>query len=480
MIQPDRQCLGLAWRVLASAIALGLTLSACPVTGGATPVTQPPTSPPASSPPPSSPPATIPPAASVRQAIEVPASMRYGAFDQDRFFTVPPGFKLSVIARIDRPRFMLLLPTGDVLISQPSSGKILLMHRSGTEYAVSDFATGLKKPHDMVLATFSGTTYLYTTESNRVTRSVYVPGDTTRRALEPIVINLPDGDSSSALKGQYGHELKEMVINPTTGQMFVGIASATNADPSDQAATPKRGAIYEYDPKVTTDALTGGRLVAQGLRNVAGMDFLPGTNDLWVNVIGRDDILYPFDNDITGDGVSDLGQRVQSYVDTNPPELFVKVKDGGNYGWPFCNADGGTASGLSNMPYNPDYVNNRDNSVLNCATADRAVKGTQAHTTPLGLTFLQQSAFSSAYKSGAVVALRACWNCSKYVGSKIIYYAFGADGMPADPIDLVTGWIVDPVAKDRFGSPVDAIPDADGNLIITDDGSGTVFKLSPI
>ena len=465
MMEPKKIRFGLPWRVIASLSIFGTTLTACPITGGAAPV----------------PPPASPPAASVQQAVDVPVSMRYGAFTQDRFFTVPPGFKLSVIARMDRPRFMLLLPTGEVLISQPSSGKILLMHKSGSDYAISDFAVGLKKPHGMVLATFSGTTYLYTTESNRVTRSVYVAGDTTRRALEPIVTNLPDGDSSSALKGQYGHELKNMVINKATGQMFVEIASATNADPADQKAAPKRGAIYEFDPKTATDATTGGRLVAAGLRNVNGMDFLPGTNDLWVTVVGRDDIYYPFDKDITGDGVSDLGQRVQSYVDDNPPELLVKVRDGGNYGWPYCNADASTASGLSNMPLNPDFVNNRDNSVFNCATTDRAVKGMKAHTTPLGFAFLQQSAFSSVYKNGAVAALRACWNCSKLVGSKVIYFPFAADGTPADPIDLVTGWITDPTSQNgRFGSPVDAIPDADGNLLITDDGSGTVFKLAPI
>jgi glucose/arabinose dehydrogenase len=488
MIATNRNRSNSAWRVMAGVFMLSFSLVSCPAadqtpspTPPSGPVTPNPT-PPSPTPPnptPPIPPTAIPPAASVRVTVEVPASMRYGAFDQDRFFTVPTGFKIAVIARMDRPRFMLLLPTGDVLISQPSSGKILLMHQNGTEYEVSDFATGLKKPHDMMLATFSGTTYLYTTESNRVTRSVYVAGDTTRRALEPIVSNLPDGNSSSALQGQYGHELKNLVINPATGQLFVSIASSTNADPADQKFNPKQGAIYEFDPRINTEA-TKGRLVAQGLRNVSGMDFFPGTNDLWVNVVGRDEILYPFNKDITGDGVSDLGQRVESYVDTNPPELFVKVRDGGNYGWPYCNADGYTASGLSNMPFNADYLNNPDNSVFNCATADRAVKGTPAHTTPLGLTFLQKSTVPSAYRNGAVAALRACWNCSRFVGSKVIYYPFSADGVPSDPIDLVTGWIVDPVSKDRFGSPADVIPDANGNLIITDDGSGTVYKLSPI
>jgi glucose/arabinose dehydrogenase len=486
MISNNRALFSVKWSVMVGALALGLSLVACPVTGqppAPLPVSPPPSSPtpPSPTPPNPSPPSppSVPPAASVRVTVEVPAAMRYDAFAQDRFLTVPTGFKIAVIARMIRPRFMLRLPTGDVLISQPSLGKISLMHKNGSDYEVSEFTNGLKQPHDMVLATFSGVTYLYITESNRVTRSVYVAGDTTRRALETIVSNLPDGNSSSALQGYYGHELKNLVINPATGQLFVSVASSTNADPADLKFNPKQGAIYEFNPETNTDA-TKGRLVAQGLRNVSGMDFFPGTNDLWVNVIGRDEILYPFDKDITGDGLSDLGKRVESYVDTNPPELFVKVRDGGNYGWPYCNADGSTANGLSNMPLNADYDNNRDNTAFDCAAADRAAKGTHAHTTPLGLTFLQKSTAPSAYRNGAVAALRACWNCSRYVGSKIIYYPFSADGVPSDPIDLVTGWIVDPVKKDRFGTPVDVIPDADGNLIITDDGSNTVYKLSPI
>jgi glucose/arabinose dehydrogenase len=171
---------------------------------------------------------------------------------------------------------------------------------------------------------------------------------------------------------------------------------------------------------------------------------------------------------------------MQAYVDTNPPEMFVKLRDGGHYGWPFCNADPNSASGLSDMPFIPDHVNNPNNTNFNCATADRAVKGYPAHTTPLGITFLINSAFSSVYRQGAVSALRACWNCSRYVGSKIVYIPFDASGNPGDPIDLVTGWVEDPVARLRYGAPVDAIPDLDGNLIISDDGSGTIYKLSPI
>ncbi len=433
-----------------------------------------PTPPPPTPPPP--PPSGVPPAASVRVKLEVPAAMRYGDLTNDHYMTIPPGFGIEVIARAERPRFMALASNGDVIVSEPFVGNLILLRRNGTTYETTTFATGLKKPHDLVFATLDGKTYLYVSESNRVTRSVYTAGDTTRQAAQTVVDNLPDGNSSSALQGQYGHELKNIALT-SDGTLYVAIASSTNADPVDLNQNPKQGAIYAYDARGYTNAKAGGRLVAQGVRNVEGLAIRPGTSELWALMVNRDDIIYPFNNDITGDGVSDLGQRVVSYVDTHPPELLLKVRDGGNYGWPFCNADPDSASGFYNMPFIPDFVVNRDNSVFDCSKADRAVWGMPAHTTPLGITFLQNSSFPAAYRSGAVVTQRACWNCSRYVGSKVTYFTWDTNGMPLAPIDLVTGWIEDSVAKVRWGSPVDAIPDAQGNLLITDDGSGTIYRL---
>ncbi len=419
---------------------------------------------------------SVPPAgpvgASVNVTVAVPASMRAAPFDVTRTLKVPPGFKVSVYARINQARFLLPLPNGDLLVSQPSSGKVLLVRPNAAgEGVVTDFATNLRSPHDLVLDTQGSSTYLYVAESQRVTRSVYVTGDTARRAAQTVVGNLPDA-STPELKGAYAHALKNIALDDNH-RLYVSVASATNSDPSDVTGSFRRAAIYAYNADGT-----GGRLFAQGLRNAEGLAVLPGSNTLWVAVNNRDNIAYPYHNDWQGDGSGDdYGKVIQSYVDNHPPEEFTSVRDGGNYGWPFCNPN--PDAGVDSMPFDRDVQNNADGSRLNCGGADRITKGIQAHSAPLGLSFLQNSRVPAAYRNGAVISLHGCWNCSKLVGNKVIYFPWTAQGAPGAELDLVSGWVTDATNKVRWGRPVDVVPDAAGNLLISDDYANAVYRLSP-
>lgn len=417
-------------------------------------------------------PAGPPPAASVDVPVTVPANMKASPFDVARSLKVPPGFAVSVYARINQARFMAALPNGDVLVSQPSTGKVLLVRPNAAgEGQVSDFAAGLSSPHDLVLDVQNGTTYLYVSESSRVTRSVYTAGDTGRQSAQTVVSGLPDA-STPELKGAYAHALKNIAIDGNH-KLYVSVASATNADPADVTGSFKRAAVYVYNPDGT-----GGRLFAQGIRNAEGLAVVPGSNALWVIVNNRDNIAYPFHNDFQNDGTGDdYGKVMQPYVDNHPPEEFTSVRDGGNYGWPYCNPN--PDAGLDNMPFDRDVQNNADGSKLDCGTANRIVKGIQAHSAPLGVTFLQGSKVPAAFQNGAVTALHGCWNCSKLVGNKVVYFPWTAAGTPGTEQDLVSGWVTDAASKARWGRPVDAVPDAAGNILISDDYAGAIYKLSP-
>src|SRR5579884_1681972 len=72
--------------------------------------------------------ASVPPGASVRTRVEVPASMRTGVFSTDRYLNVPPNFSIAVYARIPQARFMAVAPNGDLLVSVPGDGKVVLVH----------------------------------------------------------------------------------------------------------------------------------------------------------------------------------------------------------------------------------------------------------------------------------------------------------------------------------------------------------------
>jgi glucose/arabinose dehydrogenase len=253
----------------------------------------------------------------------------------------------------------------------------------------------------------------------------------------------------------------------------VSIGSNCNACAEDTTTSPVRGAVYQYNADGS-----GGRLFARGLRNAEGLDFIPGTNVLWAVANNRDEIRVPLDQDVDGDGTSDLGKLIPSYVDNNPPEPFTRITDGANYGWPFCNAT--PDASMSNLDLLPDVEFNKNGASFNCATATRASKSIHAHAAPLGMSFLQNTNAPTAYRQGAVIALHGCWNCTSLrFGFKVVYFPFDSAGTAGSETDLVTGFVIDPDKRTVWGRPVDAIADAHGNILISDDYAGAIYQLYP-
>ena len=76
-----------------------------------------------------------------------------------------------------------------------------------------------------------------------------------------------------------------------------------------------------------------------------------------------------------------------------------------------------------------------------------------------------------------LVALHGCWNCSRLNGHTVVMYNLRADGMPGDAIDLISGWITIAERRQRWGRPVAAIGDGRGTIYISDDLSGTIYRL---
>ena len=191
----------------------------------------------------------------------------------------------------------------------------------------------------------------------------------------------------------------------------------------------------------------------------------------------RDNIAYPFHADYDGDGGDDYGRVLPSFVDDHPPEVFTSVRDGGHYGWPFCNPNPDSPSGLVNMPFDRDVQSNADGSRLDCATADRVRLGIPAHTAPLGLTFWTGAAAPPEYRDGAVVGLHGSWNRTTPAGYRVVFIPWNAGAAAPGPIvDLVSGWTNGGV----WGRPVDVAVASDGALFISDYHSGTVYRLGPV
>jgi len=395
--------------------------------------------------------------------VQVAPALAAAPFDVTRSLTIPAGFSIKVYQRVSNARFMRLTPDGNLLVSDPTSGSLILLRPNGSGIPLkSTFATGLARPHDMVFYKSGGTTWLYVSEKNKVRRAPYLNGSLTIGALQTVVANLPDR-SLPELGGKYGHELKHIAIDKH-GFLYVSIGSTCNVCIEDTQSNPVRASVYRFNADGS-----GGRLYARGLRNAVGLAIVPGRNTLWAVVNNRDQVPYPF-NDASGN----YGRVFAGYVDDNPPDLFTRVRDGGNYGWPFCNSNPNTAGGLDSMPFNIDF-NLNSNGAVNCAAMDPPTKGIPAHSAPLGLTFMQGSLFPPRFRKGAMVALHGSWNRTVFQGGKVVFFPWDPSTQrPGPQYDFVSGWLSN---NTYWGRPVDTVVEPGGGLFISDNLSGTIYLL---
>jgi glucose/arabinose dehydrogenase len=145
-----------------------------------------------------------------------------------------------------------------------------------------------------------------------------------------------------------------------------------------------------------------------------------------------------------------------------PPEEINILKDGGDYGWPYCYGD--------RVP-NPEYHDQaRCNSTIGPALA------MQAHSAPLGITFLDRATkLPAAMRGDALVAFHGSWNRDVPTGAKVVRIRI-ANGKPTAAEDFITGW--QDGSGRRWGRPADVLVAKDGAVLVTDDQAGTVYRVT--
>ena len=333
---------------------------------------------------------------------------------------------------------------------------------------MTTWATGLNQPHDIVFHTVGGTMYVYVSKTDKIGRFTWDATSATAQNRQVLISGLPSV-SDTALHGAYAHQLKNIALGPDD-KLYVSIASSCNVCTADVTSNPVRGAIYVYNADGTN-----GRLFARGIRNAEGLAFVPGTNVLWASVNNRDNVAYPYHKDYDGDGTDDYGKVMQAYVNDHPTDEFIHVTDGANFGWPFCNPN--PDNGVDNMPFDRDVQMNADGGRLDCSTATTVNKGIQAHSAALGLTFLLGTKAPAALRTGAAIALHGSWNRSPATGYKVVWFPWNtATNTPGAQQDLVSGWLVNGAS---WGRPVDVAVASTGNMFVSADQSGTIYRLIP-
>jgi glucose/arabinose dehydrogenase len=101
----------------------------------------------------------------------------------------------------------------------------------------------------------------------------------------------------------------------------------------------------------------------------------------------------------------------------------------------------------------------------------------QAHSAPLQIAFYQSSAFPVSYQGSAFVTLHGSWNRSRKTGFKVIRLLFDGSGKPTGEYeDFMTGFVS--ADGQVWGRPVGVAVAQDGSLFVTEDGNGTIWRVT--
>ncbi|WP_375426648.1 PQQ-dependent sugar dehydrogenase [uncultured Friedmanniella sp.] len=404
----------------------------------------------------------------VDSALGVRAGLDAAPLDEPRTVLAPPGWTVSVWARVGGARLEAWTPDGRLLVSRPTSGDVVALtpSTSGTPSA-STLVSGLNQPHGLA---FAGST-LYVAESDRVDAYDYGAGSVSGRRT--VVEGLPDAKSPE-LRGAYAHALKSVAVGED-GSIYVSVGSTGNVSAEDRDASPQRATILRVPPG-------GGNptVFARGVRNGTGLATDPD-GSVWTAVNNRDNLAYPYDRAYGTGGGSDQGKVLPAYVADHPMEELAKLTAGRDLGWPYCNPEpdvdpgaAGSALTYADRPFVRDVETNADGSKLDCAGLSPVEQGMGAHSAPLGLSFT--SRLPEPYGTGALVGIHGSWNRQPPRAPEVAFFGW-KDGALGDQQTLLSGF--QDADGDRWGRPVMAVVGPDKSVYVTDDDAGAVYRMTP-
>lgn len=348
---------------------------------------------------------------------------------------VPDGFTVDLLAEhFETPRKIITAPNGDIFVAESGGNQVSVL-RPGPDGKVAQrqvFATGFHQPFGLAFyPPGPNPQFLYVANTGSVVRFAYQSGDL-HASGDPQMI-VPDIPGGGRLQGG-GHWTRDVVFTPDGKKMLVSVGSHSNV--SDDALEKNRADILEYNPDGT-----GFRIYASGIRNAVGLAIEPQTGVLWASVNERDAL---------GDNL--------------PPDYITHIEDGGFYGWPWFY--------LGNHQ-DPRHAGEHPELGPKVIVPDVLI---QTHSASLCMTFYTATQFPEHYRGFAFAAEHGSWNRSKRTGYKIVCVPIKdgkSDGGEYD--DFMTGFVSQ--NGQVWGRPVGVTVDSQGSLIVSDDGSNSIWRV---
>jgi glucose/arabinose dehydrogenase len=284
---------------------------------------------------------------------------------------------------------------------------------------------------------FSPDGFLFVAEQNRVlafpaAEFFYESPDV---AVETVVAQgrlIPEAEES------FNHSARVCDIGPDN-KLYISLGQPFNVQPREKLDLYEQvgiGGIVRMDRDGQNR-----EVYARGIRNSVGMDFRPGTSELWFT-----------DNQV--DGLGD---------DIPPEELNKATRAGQHFGFPYY-------GGEMRIPQYADAQPPAD------AVAPEVLL--QAHAASLGAAFGAQARnFPERYRNGIFVAQHGSWNRTEPVGARIMFVPISQQGEAGEPEVFASGWL-DQQTGEYLGRPVDVAFLPDGSMLVSDDLAGAIYRVS--
>jgi glucose/arabinose dehydrogenase len=347
---------------------------------------------------------------------------------------VPAGFKVELYASyLNEPRLIRTAPNGDFFVAESRKGEILVFRGTtadGKPQQVGTFATGLNRPFGInFYPPGPNPRWIYVGNTNSVVRFPYKNGDMKASAAAEHLADLPSGS---------GHWTRDIQFSEDGKTMFVSVGSASNIDDPDTTTAEKnRADVLEFNPDGS-----GMKVFAFGIRNCVGLAVQPKSGDLWCSVNERDAL---------GDNLV--------------PDYITHVQPGGFYGWPWWYMGG---------HQDPRHAGKHPELRSKVITPDVILP---PHNASLQLTFYEGKQFPAEYQGDIFAAEHGSWNKSVRVGYELIRVPLHQSGHASGEYeDFMTGFVAD--NGHVWGRPVGVTVAADGSLLVTDDGSNSIWRVS--
>jgi glucose/arabinose dehydrogenase len=345
------------------------------------------------------------------------------------------GFKVELFASgLDNPRLVLTAPNGDIFLAESDPGRIRVfrgMTSDGKPEQSAIFASGLKQPYGIAFyPPGADPQWVYIGNTNEVVRFAYHNGDLKASGRPEHVADLPSGG---------GHWTRALDFSKDGKKLFVAVGSASNVDDTDTHPGEKdRADILACDPANCTLSV-----YAYGIRNAGGgIRVSPDTGELWCSVNERDAL---------GDNLV--------------PDYITHVQEGGFYGWPWWYM--GAHQDPRHEGKHPEL---KDKAIVPDVLL-------QPHNASLEFTFYQADKFPAEYKGDIFASEHGSWNKATRVGYEVIRVPLHQTGHASGEYeDFLTGFVLP--SGQVWGRPVGITVAPDGSLLVSDDGSNSIWRVS--